>query len=108
MKKYLLVLAIFLMLLSISCGSGGPFSGSGNTQTVSFDMSDTNGWVKCNNAKLEEHNFLVVGSCRTENCTWFCGSGYKNANGSYVFIHFKNCGTGWSIDSDNIREGICN
>ena len=111
-KKYLLLLIIFLLPLSLSCGGGGSSSSGGgndpkyNPGTVSFDMSDSNDWVKCNDAS----NILnrTYTTFRATDCRWFCGNGYKNANNSLVWISFYNEGSGWYIAHDSISKGMCN
>ena len=112
LKIYLLLLIIFLLPLSLSCGGGGDSSSGGgndvkyNPSTISFDMSDSNDWVKCNNANSALNE--TYATFRATDCHWYCGNGYKNANNSLVWISFYNQGSGWYIAHESISKGMCN
>lgn len=112
-KIFFLILVFLLLLLSYSCGSSSSGWGIGpdpkvDPKTVSFDMSNSADWVKCYDASDVSNNTSTSPSYRYTWCSWSCGSGYKNANKSYVMIQFRNDGSGWYISFDSIQNGVCN
>lgn len=76
-----------------------------NTQIVSFDMSNSAGWVVCQNTTSSSQS--TIQGTRYQHCYWYCGDGYKGTTRKWVQLDFTNYGSAWVMTFEFISSGVC-